>query len=254
MVFVFSSSLIFLALVIIFSSLKIVKQYERGVKFTLGKYSGLMKPGWRIIVPIFQSWRKVDLRIKTIDVPAQECVSKDNISIKVNAVLYYKVSHSDKAILEVEHYNYAVSQLAQTTMRNIIGEFELDDILAKREAISKKIQEIVDKDTDPWGIKVTKIEIKDIEFPENMKRIIARQAEAMRERRANIIKAEGEVIASSNLAKAAGVLGKEPGALHLRTLQTLNDLAADKSNTVIFAVPLEVLRAMEKTGVSVVKK
>jgi len=213
-----------------------------------------MSPGWRIIIPIFQSWRKVDLRIKTIDVPAQECVSKDNISIKVNAVLYYKVSHSDKAILEVEHYNYAVSQLAQTTMRNIIGEFELDDILAKREAISKKIQEIVDKDTDPWGIKVTKIEIKDIEFPENMKRIIARQAEAMRERRANIIKAEGEVIASSNLAKAAGVLGKEPGALHLRTLQTLNDLAADKSNTVIFAVPLEVLRAMEKTGVSVVKK
>ena len=249
-----SYSIITFIIFLIIISIKQVNQYERGVKFTLGKYSGLMSPGWRIIIPIFQSWRKVDLRIKTIDVPAQECVSKDNISIKVNAVLYYKVSHSDKAILEVEHYNYAVSQLAQTTMRNIIGEFELDDILAKREAISKKIQEIVDKDTDPWGIKVTKIEIKDIEFPENMKRIIARQAEAMRERRANIIKAEGEVIASSNLAKAAGVLGKEPGALHLRTLQTLNDLAADKSNTVIFAVPLEVLRAMEKTGVSVVKK
>lgn len=247
-------SIVTLIIFLIIISIKQVNQYERGVKFTLGKYSGLMNPGWRIIIPIFQSWRRVDLRVKTIDVPAQECVSKDNISIKVNAVLYYKVSHSDKAILEVEHYNYAVSQLSQTTMRNLIGEFELDDILAKREAISKKIQEIVDKDTDPWGIKVTKIEIKDIEFPENMKRIIARQAEATRERRANIIKAEGEVIASNNLAKAAGVLGKEPGALHLRTLQTLNDLAADKSNTVIFAIPLEVLRAIEKTDVKVVKK
>ena len=247
-------SILILIFFIIISAIKQVNQYERGVKFTLGKYSGLMSPGWRIILPIFQSWRRVDLRVKTIDVPSQECVSKDNISIKVNAVLYYKVSDADKAILEVEHYNYAVSQLSQTTMRNIIGEFELDDILAKREAISKKIQEIVDKDTDPWGIKVTKIEIKDIEFPENMKRIIARQAEAMRERRANIIKAEGEVIASSNLAKAAGVLGKEPGALHLRTLQTLNDLAADKSNTVVLAIPLEVLRAIEKTGVSIVKK
>jgi len=247
-------SILVLIFFIIVISIKQVNQYEKGVKFTLGKYSGLMDPGWRIILPIFQGWVRVDLRIKTLDVPSQECVSKDNISIKVNAVLYYKVSMAEKAILEVEHYNYAVSQLSQTTMRNLIGEFELDDILQKREAISKKIKEIVDKDTDPWGIKVTKIEIKDIEFPENMKRIIARQAEAMRERRATIIKAEGEVIASSNLAKAAGILSKSQGALHLRTLQTLNDLSADKSNTVIFAVPLEVLRAIEKVGGKVVKK
>ena len=226
-------------------TIKQVNQFERGVKFRFGKYIGLMQPGWRIVIPIIESWVRVDLRIRTFDVMTQECVSKDNISIRVNAVLYFKVKDASKAILEVEKFEFAVSQLSQTTMRNIVGEFELDEILQQREKISKKIQSIVDDATDAWGIKVTRIELKDIELPENMKRVIARAAEAVRERRANILKAEGEVIAADNLASAAKTLSKSDGGLHLRTLQTLNDLSSDKSNTVIFAMPLEVLRAIE---------
>ena len=234
-----------IVLLILVLSIKQVNQYERGVKFRFGKYIGLMQPGWRIVVPIIEGWKKVDLRIRTFDVPTQECVSKDNISIKVNAVLYFKVEDASKAILQVEQFKFAVSQLSQTTMRNIVGEFELDEILQQREKISRKIQSIVDGATDVWGIKVTRIEIKDIELPEDMKRVLARAAEAMRERRANILKAEGEVIAADDLAKAAKTLSKAEGALHLRTLQTLNDLSSDKSNTVVFATPLEVLRAFE---------
>jgi regulator of protease activity HflC (stomatin/prohibitin superfamily) len=235
-----------IVVVVILASIKQVNQFERGVKFTLGKFSGVMQPGWRLIFPIFQSWTRVDLRVKTVDVPSQECVSKDNISIKVNAVLYYKVVESEKAILEVEHFMYAISQLAQTTMRNIVGEFELDEILSKRDEISGKIQTIVDKETDPWGIKVDRIEVKDIEIPDDMKRTIAKVAEAQRERKSIILKAEGETIAAKNLTKAAADLGKNPGALHLRTLQTLNDLSSDKSNTVVLGIPLEILRAFEK--------
>ncbi|MFQ5475326.1 MAG: slipin family protein, partial [Candidatus Nanoarchaeia archaeon] len=195
--------------------------------------------------PIIQTWERVDMRIKAVDIPSQECISKDNVSIKVNAVLYYKVEKSDKAILKVESFPYAVSQLAQTTMRNIVGEFALDEILQKREKIATKIMQIVDKDTDPWGIDVIKIEIKDIELPADMKRVISKEAEAEREKRAVIVKAEGEVIASTNMAKAAKTLASGPGALHLRTLQSINDLSSDQSNTVIFAVPLEILRAFE---------
>ena len=242
---VFIWTIIVIVLLLIISSFKIVIEYQRGVKFTLGKYSGIMKPGLRMVIPIIQSWQRVDTRIRTIDVPSQECISKDNVSIKVNAVLYYKVEDVEKAILKVQAFNFAVSQLAQTTMRNIIGEFQLDGVLQKREDISKKIKDIVDKDTDPWGIDVSKIEIKDIELPENLKRTIGKEAEAEREKRAVIIKAGGEVIAASNMAKAATTLAKAPGALHLRTLQTLNDLSSDKSNTVVFAIPLEVLRAIE---------
>lgn len=204
-----------------------------------------MQPGLRIVIPLIQSWERVDIRIKAVDVPSQECISKDNVSIKVNAVLYYKVRNAEKAIIEVEMYNYAVSQLAQTTMRNIVGEFMLDEILQKREQISKKIKEIVDEDTDPWGIAVSKIEIKDIELPSDMKRTISKEAESEREKRAVIIKAEGEVIAAKNMSKAAETLAKSPGALHLRTLQSINDLSSDQSNTIIFAVPLEVLKAIE---------
>ncbi|MBI2147139.1 slipin family protein [Candidatus Woesearchaeota archaeon] len=233
------------AIIGIASCLKIVKEYERGVKFTLGKYAGIMGPGLRIVLPLIQSWERVDMRVKAVDVPSQECISKDNVSIRVNAVLYYRVNAADKSILEVEHYNYAVSQLAQTTMRNIVGEFELDDILQKREMISKKIEEIVDKQTDKWGIDVQKIEIKDIELPQDMKRVISKEAEAEREKRAVIVKAEGEVVASTNMAKAAKTLSAAPGALHLRTLQSINDLSSDQSNTVVFAVPLEILKAFE---------
>ena len=234
-----------IVLIILVLTIKQVNQFERGVKFRFGIYIGLMQPGWRIVIPIIESWVRVDMRVRTFDVMTQECVSKDNISIRVNAVLYFKVKDASKAILEVEQFKFAVSQLSQTTMRNIVGEFELDEILQQREKISKKIQSIVDDATDPWGIKVTRIELKDIELPEDMKRVIARAAEAVRERRANILKAAGEVIAADDLAKAAKTLSKSEGALHLRTLQTLNDLSSDKSNTVIFAMPLEVLRAFE---------
>jgi regulator of protease activity HflC (stomatin/prohibitin superfamily) len=231
----------FWIVVIIISSLKIVKQYERGVKFTLGKYVGLMQPGLRIIIPIIQTWEKVDIRIKAIDVPSQDCVTKDNVTIKVNAVLYYKVAEASKAILEVESFNFAVSQLAQTTMRNIVGEFELDELLQKREEISKKIQSIVDKETDPWGIKVTNIEIKDIELPDTMKRAMAHQAEAERDRRARITLALGESQAAEKLAEAAKVIGKEPAGLQLRLFQTMSEIASEKNSTIILPVPTELI-------------
>jgi regulator of protease activity HflC (stomatin/prohibitin superfamily) len=241
-----SGFILFWIVVVVLASLKIVRQYERGVKFTLGKYAGLMNPGLRIIVPLIQTWERVDLRIKAIDVPSQECVSKDNVSLKVNAVLYYKVSAADKAIIEVEHFGYAVSQLAQTTMRNIVGEFELDEILQKREVISKKIQEIVDKDTDPWGIKVSKIEIKDIELPETMKRAMAHQAEAERDRRARITLALGESQAAEKLAQAAKVIGKEPAGLQLRLFQTMSEIASEKNSTIILPVPTELIEYIKK--------
>ncbi len=231
----------FWIVVIIISSLKIVKQYERGVKFTLGKYVGLMQPGLRIIIPIIQTWEKVDIRIKAIDVPSQDCVTKDNVTIKVNAVLYYKVAEASKAILEVESFNFAVSQLAQTTMRNIVGEFELDELLQKREEVSKKIQSIVDKETDPWGIKVTNIEIKDIELPDTMKRAMAHQAEAERDRRARITLALGESQAAEKLAEAAKVIGKEPAGLQLRLFQTMSEIASEKNSTIILPVPTELI-------------
>ena len=238
----------FFIAVIILASLKIVKQYERGVRFTLGKFSGIMEPGLRIVISIIQTWERVDIRIKAVDVPSQECVSKDNVSLKVNAVLYYKVAESKKAVIEVEEFNYAVSQLAQTTMRNIVGEFELDEILQKREEISRKIQQIVDKDTDPWGIKVEKIEIKDIELPETMKRAMAHQAEAERDRRARVILSLGEQQAAQKLAEAGKIIAKEPAALQLRLFQTMSDIAAEKNSTIILPVPTEMIEYFKKIG------
>ncbi len=238
-------TLIGILLFILLISIKQVNQYERGVKFTIGKYTGTMEPGWRIVVPVFQSYQKIDMRIKAVDVPNQEAITKDNISVSVNAVIYYKVKSAEKVIIEVENYFYAVSQLAQTTMRNIVGEVNLDELLSNRDAIAEKIRLIVDKATDAWGIEVHSVELKDVTLPEEMKRVIGKQAEAEREKRSVIIKAEGEVIAAENLAKAATVLSAADGALHLRTLSTLNDLSSDQSNTVIFAVPMEILRALE---------
>ncbi|MFH1291890.1 MAG: slipin family protein [bacterium] len=234
--------------VIVLSSIRQVNQYERGVKFMLGKYIATKEPGWRIILPIIQSMMKVDMRVKAVDVPLQEAITKDNVSAKINAVIYYKVANASKAVLEVENFLYAVNQLAQTTMRNVVGEMELDELLANREAAAKRIREIVDSASDPWGIKVDSVELKDVVLPEDMQRVIAKQAEAERERRAVIIKAGGEVIAAENLAKAAKMLHEQDGALHLRTLNTLNDLSSDNSNTVVFAIPLEVLRAFERVG------
>jgi len=240
---------------ILLSFLREVKQYERGVVLTMGKYSSLRGPGWSIIVPIFQAMQKVDLRVKAVDVPDQKVITRDNVSASINAVIYYKVSDAARAILEVEDFRYAVSQLAQTTMRNIVGGAELDEVLANREELSDKIRTIIDAETDKWGIKVDNVELKDFFLPEDMERTIAKQAEAERERRAVIINAEGEVVAAENIAKAAKTLADSPGALHLRTLQTINDLSSDQSNTVIFAVPLEVLRAVEGvTGMMATKK
>ncbi len=238
---------IILGLVVLFFIivLKQINQYERGLLFTMGRFTRIINPGWRIVVPIFQSIKKVDMRVKAVDVPDQKAITKDNISVTVNAVIYYKVVDAAKAILEVENFFYAVSQLAQTTMRNVVGEVELDELLSQRNTISEKIQRIVDEASDPWGIKVDNVELKDVSLPEDMERTIAKQAEAERERRSVIIKAEGEVAAAENMAKAAGMLAAQPGALHLRTLQSINDISSDQSNTIIFAVPMEVLKAIE---------
>jgi len=240
--------LVFLIIFILFLvliSIRQVNQYERGVKFFLGKYLRTVEPGWRIVWPIFQSMTKVDIRVKAVDVPDQDAITKDNVTVNVNAVLYYKVIHSARAILEVENFYYAVSQLAQTTMRDVVGEVDLDQLLSSRDQVSHRIQQIVDAATDPWGIKVVSVDLKHIELPKDMQRTIAKQAEAEREKRAVIIKAEGEVAAAENMAKAANMLSSSTGALHLRTLQSINDLSSDQSNTVIFAVPLEILRAFE---------
>lgn len=223
-----------------------VNQYEKGVFFTLGRFTSIKEPGWRIVIPIFQSLKKVDTRTKAVDVPEQKAITKDNIAVGVNAVIYYRVMDVSKAILEVEDYIYAMSQLAQTTMRNAVGEVELDELLSQRDKISERISKVVDEASDPWGIKVSTVELKDISLPENMERTIAKQAEAEREKRAVIIRAEGEVIAAENMAKAAHTLAAAPGALHLRTLQSINDISSDESNTIVFAVPLEVLRALDK--------
>lgn len=235
-------------------SVKQINEYERGVKFHLGKFSKILEPGWKLVFPIFQSYKKVDIRTKAVDVPEQDAITKDNVSVRINAVIYFKVFDASKAILEVENFHYAVSQLAQTTMRNAVGSVSLDELLSEREKISTEICKIIDEATDPWGIKVENVELKDIALPEEMKRVIAKVAEAEREKAAVITKAAGEVEASNNLAKAAETMSRTPGALHLRTLATLNDLSSDQSNTVIFAIPIEVLRAVEAVGKNIENK
>lgn len=230
---------------ILLISIKQINQYQRGVKFSFGKYVGVMEPGWRIVWPIIQSYQKVDIRTKAVDVPNQDAITKDNISASISAVIYYKVIDASKAILEVENFYIAVHQLAQTTMRNVVGEVDLDSLLANRDKVATRIKDIVKETTTGWGLEVLTVELKDIVLPDTMKRTMAKQAEAERERRATIINSEGEVIAAANLAKAATTMATAPGALHLRTLNSINDISSDQSNTVVFAVPLEVLKAIE---------
>ena len=239
--------IIFLVIIValLLASLRQINQYQRGVLFTMGRFSNIMEPGWRLVIPVFQSFQKVDMRVKAVDVPDQRAITKDNVSVTVNAVLYYKVFDAAKAVIEVENFYYAISQYAQTTMRNIVGEVTLDELLANREKIAERIREIVDVETDAWGLKVNNVELKDVSLPPTMERTIAKQAEAEREKRAVIINSEGEVAAAENVAKAAQMLSSVPGALHLRTLQSINDISSDQSNTVIFAVPVEALRALE---------
>lgn len=234
-----------IGLIVILSFLRQINEYEQGVVYTMGRFSYILGPGWHVIWPIFQRMVKVDIRTKAVDVPKQEAITRDNVSCKMNAVIYYKIVDAGKAVNQVENVFWAVSQLAQTTMRRIVGEASLDELLSQREKIAEQILAIVEHSSQQWGIDVSMVELKDIELPETMVRTMAKQAEAEREKRAVIINSEGEVAASENLSKAAQMLAATPGALHLRTLNSINDISSDQSNTVVFAIPMEVLRAFE---------
>jgi regulator of protease activity HflC (stomatin/prohibitin superfamily) len=230
----------------LFNTLKILKQYERGVIFTLGKVSevgGVKGPGIIILIPGIQKMVRVGLRTVTMDVPAQDIVTRDNVTVKVNAVIYFRVIDPKKAILEVEDYFYATSQISQTTLRSILGQNALDDLLSNREAINSELQKVIDDQTEPWGIKVTNVEVKNVDLPAEMQRALARQAEAERERRAKIIHAEGELQASTKLSEAAAIISKDPTALQLRYLQTLTEIGTEKNTTIVFPLPIDLLRA-----------
>lgn len=229
--------------------IRIVNQYQRAVKFRLGKYVGTLQPGFRWIIPVIERVEKVDIRVIATDIPAQEVITKDNVPMKVNGVVFFKVVNSEKAVLEVEQYKYAISQLSQSALRDMTGKAELDTVLAKREEIGNQIQKVVDAETDPWGIKVTDVKIKDIELPENMKRAMAHQAEAERDRRARIINAEAEKQAAQKLLEAGNIIQKSASALKLRFYQTLNDIAEEKNSTIVLPFPeemLEMFRSMNK--------
>lgn len=236
------------ALAILFAWVRQVEQYQRGIVFTMGRYTKTWGPGWHILVPVFQRLVKVDIRVRAVDVPDQEAITKDNIPVRINAVIYYKVSDPQKTIIEVEDYVAAVSQLAQTTMRNAVGEVKLDELLSNKQRVSENIKQHVDRTSEQWGIDVQSVELKDIVLPESLKRTLAKVAEAEREKQSVIISSEGELAAAENVAKAAETLSRTPGALHLRTLQSINDISSDQSNTTVWMVPVEALRALEAIG------
>jgi regulator of protease activity HflC (stomatin/prohibitin superfamily) len=237
---------VFAIAALIFSAVKVLNEYERGVTFTLGRFTGIKGPGLIIVIPMIQSITRVDLRTVVMDVPPQDVISRDNVSVKVNAVIYFRVVDPGKAILQVAHYYEATSQLAQTTLRSVLGQHELDDLLTERDKLNRDIQEILDKQTDPWGIKVANVEIKHVDLDETMIRAMARQAEAERTRRAKIIHAEGEMQASAKLLEAARMLAQEPQALQLRYLQTLVDVAGEKNSTIIFPLPMDLITPLMK--------
>jgi regulator of protease activity HflC (stomatin/prohibitin superfamily) len=225
------------------NALFILNEYERGVVFTLGRISALRGPGIQIIIPFVQKLQRVDQRTVTMDIPGQDVITRDNVSIKVNGVLYFRVMDPERAIIQVENYVYAVSQLAQTTLRSVCGQADLDDLLSKREEINEKIQEILDKQTDPWGIKVAMVEVKHIDLPQEMQRAMAKQAEAERERRAKIIQAEGEFQAAEKLTAAANIMSTNSTTLQLRYLETLRHIATEHNSTIVFPIPIEMLKA-----------
>lgn len=233
--------LVLVVLVLLAKSVYVLREYERGVMFRLGRLVGVRGPGLLLIIPFFDRLVRVSLRIVAMDVPPQDVITKDNVSVKVNAVVYYRVFEPDKAIVVVQDYNYATSQLAQTTLRSVIGGAELDDLLSAREKINHELQSILDKQTDSWGIKVSAVEVKHVDLPETMQRAIARQAEAERERRAKIIHADGEMQASEKLSQAAHVLSTEPASIQLRFLQTLSEISVEKNSTIIFPVPIDII-------------
>jgi regulator of protease activity HflC (stomatin/prohibitin superfamily) len=226
-----------------FSSVRVVQEYERGVIFRLGRFVGAKGPGLFFIVPFVDRMVKVDLRTVTLDVPAQEGISRDNVTLKVNAVVYFRVLDPGKAIIQVEDYRRATWLIAQTTLRNVIGQSELDELLAHREKVNEQLQRIIDEQTEPWGVKVTLVEVKDVELPQTMQRAMAKQAEAEREKRAKIIHAEGEYEASKQLAEAAEVIGSQPATIQLRYLQTLTEIAVEKNSTIIFPLPIDMFSA-----------
>ena len=228
------------------ASIRVLREYERGVMFTLGRYSGTKGPGLILVIPVVQQVVKVDLRTVVMDVPSQDVISKDNISVKVNAVVYFRVVDPERAVIQVEDYYAATSQLAQTTLRSVLGQHELDEMLAEREKLNSDIQDILDAQTDAWGIKVSNVEIKHVDLDESMIRAIARQAEAERDRRARIILAEGEQQASEKLHQSALVMSQNPAAMQLRYLQTLAAIATDQNSTIVFPVPIELLDAFKK--------
>ncbi len=230
-----------IVLLFLWSAIKILPEYERGVVFFLGRFQAVKGPGLIILIPGVQRMMRVSLRTVAMDVPPQEVITRDNVSVKVNAVIYFRVVAPDKAVIAVENYLYATSQLAQTTLRSVCGQGELDDLLAERDKVNKKIQEILDKQTEPWGIKVSLVEVKGIDLPEEMKRAMAKQAEAERERRAKIIHAEGEFQASQQIFNASEILSKNPVSLQLRYLQTLTEIAAEKNSTILFPLPMDLI-------------
>ena len=241
---------LFLGLVVLANAIRVVREYDRLVVFRLGRLVGERGPGLVFLIPLVDRAVRVGLRIVTLDVPPQDIITKDNVTVKVNAVLYFRVVSSKEAVVQVENYLYATSQLAQTTLRSILGQAELDELLSEREKLNLALQQVIDRDTEPWGVKVSKVEVKNVDLPQEMQRAIARQAEAERERRAKVINAEGEYQAAARLAEAAAVIAREPAAMQLRYLQTLAEIATENNSTTIFPVPIDLLKvfmtSMEK--------
>lgn len=242
MAMVFPIIVLLLVLIIASSAVRVILEYERGVVFRLGRFSSIKGPGLRFIIPVVDRMMKISLRTIAMDVPPQDVITKDNVSIKVNAVLYFRVVNPDKAIIEVENYLYATSQLAQTSLRSVLGQSELDDLLVHRDRLNQHLQEILDRQTDPWGVKISNVEIKHVDLPVEMQRAMARQAEAERERRSKVIHAEGEFQAAQKLTEAARILSSDKSALQLRFLQTLTEVAAEKNSTIIFPFPIDLVR------------
>ncbi len=252
----FSPVIIFVGIIALFilSGIRILNEYERGVVFRLGRIVGLKGPGFKWIIPMVDKMTKMSLRLITMDVPPQDVITRDNVSVKVNAVVYFRVVDPIKAVIQVENFLYATSQLAQTTLRSVLGQVELDELLAEREKLNMKLQDVLDRQTDAWGIKVTLVELKYVDLPDDMKQIMARQAEAERERRAKIISAEGEFQAAAKLTEAAEILGQSPMALQLRFLQTLTEMSSNQSSIIVFPLPLDLLRPFyEKALPKIVK-
>jgi len=237
------SVVVLILIFILASAIRILREYERGVVFRLGRVIGVKGPGIVLLIPVVDRMVKVSLRVVTEDVPSQDVITRDNVSVKVNAVIYFRVIDPQKAIVEVENYLYATFQLAQTTLRSVLGQVELDDLLASRDKINQQLQRILDEHTDPWGVKVTAVEIKHVDLPEEMRRAMARQAEAERERRAKIISAQGEFQAAQKLSEAAQIIGQFPAAIQLRFLQSLSEVAAENNSTIIFPIPVDLVRS-----------